>query len=191
MLVKTNNNIQGVIAANDNIAGAVIADLKAKGLKPIPLSGQDATAAGHAVHPRRLADGHGLQVRPGRGERRGGGRGRPGQGQDAEDQHDRLNGKIKEPTLALPVVWITKANYKRLFTDKFLKKSDVCVGDTRSTASTSASNRWRRLSGASTVASRSPDERNHATSPAPRHHQVLRVGPGADRRRLRGAATAR
>ena len=34
------------IAANDNIAGAVIADLKAKGLKPIPLSGQDATAQG-------------------------------------------------------------------------------------------------------------------------------------------------
>ena len=40
----------------------------------------------------------------------------------------RMNGKKKEPTLALPVVWITKANYKRLFTDKFLKKSDVCVG---------------------------------------------------------------
>jgi hypothetical protein len=26
------------------------------------------------------------------------------------------------------VVWITKSNYTRLFTDKFLKKSDVCVG---------------------------------------------------------------
>src|SRR5580692_4916219 len=46
MLVKTNNNIQGVLAANDNIAGAVIADLKQKGLKPIALSGQDATAQG-------------------------------------------------------------------------------------------------------------------------------------------------
>ena len=46
MLVKTNNNIQGVLAANDNIAGAVIADLKAKGLKPVPISGQDATAQG-------------------------------------------------------------------------------------------------------------------------------------------------
>ena len=46
MLVQTNNNIQGVIAANDNIAGAVVATLKAKGLKPIPLSGQDATVQG-------------------------------------------------------------------------------------------------------------------------------------------------
>ena len=40
----------------------------------------------------------------------------------------RKNGSKSEPTLALPVVWITKANYKRLFTDKFLKKSDVCIG---------------------------------------------------------------
>src|SRR5437868_3277767 len=46
MLVKTSNNIQGIIAANDNIAGAVVADLKAKHLKPIPLSGQDTTAQG-------------------------------------------------------------------------------------------------------------------------------------------------
>ena len=46
MLVKTSNNIQGVLAANDNIAGAVIADLKAKHLKPIPLSGQDASVQG-------------------------------------------------------------------------------------------------------------------------------------------------
>jgi D-xylose transport system substrate-binding protein len=46
MLVKTNNNIQGILAANDNIAGAVVADLKAKGLKPLPLSGQDASVQG-------------------------------------------------------------------------------------------------------------------------------------------------
>ncbi len=46
MLVKTNNNIQGVLAANDNIAGAVVADLKAKHLKPLPLSGQDASVQG-------------------------------------------------------------------------------------------------------------------------------------------------
>jgi hypothetical protein len=26
------------------------------------------------------------------------------------------------------VIWITKHNYTRLFTDKFLKKTDVCVG---------------------------------------------------------------
>ena len=76
MLVKTNNKIDGVIAANDNIAGAVIADLKAKGLKPIPLSGQDATAQGVQYILAGWQTRHGLQVRPDRGERRGGGRGR-------------------------------------------------------------------------------------------------------------------
>ena len=35
-----------MLAANDNIAGAVVADLKAKGLKPLPLSGQDASVQG-------------------------------------------------------------------------------------------------------------------------------------------------
>ena len=41
----------------------------------------------------------------------------------------RKNGSKKEPTVALPVVSITKANYTRLFTDGFLKKSQVCVGE--------------------------------------------------------------
>src|SRR3989449_2558930 len=46
MLLKTNNKIDGAVAANDNIAGAGIAALKAKKLKPIALSGQDATVQG-------------------------------------------------------------------------------------------------------------------------------------------------
>ncbi len=43
----------------------------------------------------------------------------------------RKNGSKKEPTVQLPVVSITKANYTRLFKDKFLKKSDVCIGELR------------------------------------------------------------
>ena len=41
----------------------------------------------------------------------------------------RKNGSKKEPTVQIPVVSITKKNYTRLFKDKFLKKSDVCVGE--------------------------------------------------------------
>ena len=41
----------------------------------------------------------------------------------------RLNGKKKEATITLPVTWITKTNYTQLFTQGFLKKSEVCVGD--------------------------------------------------------------
>ena len=65
MLVKTSNNIQGIIAANDNIAGAVIADLKAKHLQADPAERPGCIGSGRSVHPRRLADRNGLQVRAG------------------------------------------------------------------------------------------------------------------------------
>ncbi len=130
MLLKTNNKIDGAIAANDNIAGAVVAALKAKKLKPIALSGQDGTVQGvqniisgwqsmtvykpvpleaNAVAAAAVALLKGKKV--------------PGV------NGFRKNGSKKEPTVALKVISITKANYTRLFTDKFLKKSDVCVGE--------------------------------------------------------------
>jgi D-xylose transport system substrate-binding protein len=46
MLQKTNNKIQGVDAANDGLANAVISAVKARKLKPIPVTGQDATLEG-------------------------------------------------------------------------------------------------------------------------------------------------
>src|SRR5436309_12535521 len=46
MLIKTGNKIDGVAAANDGIANAVVVALKAHKLNPIPLSGQDATTQG-------------------------------------------------------------------------------------------------------------------------------------------------
>ena len=46
MLVKTSNKIDAVAAANDGLANAVVVALKARKLKPIALSGQDATAQG-------------------------------------------------------------------------------------------------------------------------------------------------
>jgi D-xylose transport system substrate-binding protein len=128
MLVRTNSNIQAVMAANDNIAGAVVADLKAKGLPPIPLSGQDATAQGvqyilagwqtgtvykyvplevNAATSAAIALLHGTKP---------------------HTNTTRPNGSKQEPTETLPVEWITKANYTQLFTQGFLKKSEVCIG---------------------------------------------------------------
>ena len=46
MLVQTSNKIDAVAAANDGLANAVVVALKARKLKPIPLSGQDATEQG-------------------------------------------------------------------------------------------------------------------------------------------------
>jgi D-xylose transport system substrate-binding protein len=49
-------------------------------------------------------------------------------GQKPKSNSTRPNGSKKQPTLVIPVVSITKANYTRLFKDKFLKRSDVCSG---------------------------------------------------------------
>jgi len=128
MLLKTHNKIKGIIAANDNIAGAVIAREKAHHLKKTPLSGQDATAAGvqyilagwqtgtvykkvsleaNAAAAAAIALLH--HKKP-------------------ETNGFRMNQGKKEPTLTLPVTWITKKNYKTLFTQHWLKKSEVCIG---------------------------------------------------------------
>ena len=130
MLLKTGNKIDGAIAANDNIAGAVVAILKAKHLEPIPLSGQDATPAGvqniisgwqtmtvYKYVPNEANAAAAAAVAILKHKKIPGVNG------------FRKNGSKKEPTVALPVVSITKANYTRLFKDKFLKKSDVCVGE--------------------------------------------------------------
>jgi D-xylose transport system substrate-binding protein len=130
MLLKTNNKIDGAIAANDNIAGAVVASLKAHHLKPIALSGQDATVQGvqniisgwqtmtvYKYVPSEVnATVKAIK---------------------AMLKHKKIpgingfrkNGNLKEPTVALPIVSITKKNYTRLFRDKFLKRSDVCIGE--------------------------------------------------------------
>jgi D-xylose transport system substrate-binding protein len=130
MLLRTSNKIDGAVAANDSIAGAVIAALKAKKLKPIALSGQDATVQGvqniisgwqsmtvYKYVPIEVNAAVKAVVAMLAHKKVPGVNG------------FRKNGSKKEPTVLLPVVSITKANYTRLFTDKFLKKSDVCVGE--------------------------------------------------------------
>jgi len=130
MLLKTNNKIDGAIAANDNIAGAVVASLKAKHLKPIALSGQDATVQGVQNIISGWQTNTVYKYVPNEANA-------AAKAAVALLKHKKIpgvngfrkNGAKKEPTVALPVVSITKANYTRLFKDKFLKKSDVCVGD--------------------------------------------------------------
>ena len=130
MLLKTNNKIDGAVAANDNIAGAVVAALKAKKLKPIALSGQDATVQGvqniiSGWQSMTVYKYVPLEVNA------------AAKAVVALLAHKKVpgingfrkNGSKKEPTVQIPVVSITKANYTRLFKDKFLKKSDVCIGE--------------------------------------------------------------
>jgi len=125
MLAQNSNKINGVLAANDGLAGAVVASLKAHGLKPIPLTGQDATPTGvqfilagwqtgtvyksvrkeaNAAAAAAVALIKGKKV--------------PG-----------VNGSVSgTKSVLLTPVWITKANYKLLFKDGFVKRSQVCIG---------------------------------------------------------------
>jgi len=128
MLVQTTNKIDAAIAANDNIAGAVIAQLKAKHLKPIPLSGQDATAQGVQYILAGWQTGTVFKYVPLETKAAAQAAIALLKGKKPKANTFRMNGSKKEPTITEPVEWITKKNYTRLFKLGFLKKSDVCVG---------------------------------------------------------------
>ena len=97
-------------------------------LKPIPISGQDATPQGIQYILAGWQSGTVYKYVPDEANAAAAAAVALLKGTTPKTNGFRLNGKAKEPTLALPVVWITKANYTRLFTDKFLKKSQVCIG---------------------------------------------------------------
>jgi D-xylose transport system substrate-binding protein len=128
ILARNGNKVDASIAANDGLAGAVIASLKAHGLKPIPLTGQDATPTG--VQFILAGWQSGTVYKSVRAEANAAaaaavaivkGRKVPG-----------VNGKVSgTPSILLKPVWITKRNYKLLFKEGFLKRSQVCVGQYR------------------------------------------------------------
>ena len=128
MLVKTGNKIDAVAAANDGLANSVVADLKAHGLKPIPLSGQDATAQGFQniisgwqtmtvwKDTRVLAKAAAAAAVS------------LLNGTTPKTTGTVPNGTKKEPAFIIPPVSLTKANWKKIYTSGFLKKSDICTG---------------------------------------------------------------
>lgn len=128
MLVQTNNNIQGVVAANDNIAGAVVATLKAKGLNPLPLSGQDATVQGVQNIISGWQSNTVYKYVPDEANAAAAAAIALYKGKKPPSNGTRPNGKRKQLAYLIPVISITKANYTRLFKDRFLKRSDVCSG---------------------------------------------------------------
>jgi D-xylose transport system substrate-binding protein len=124
MLARNGNKIDGVLAANDGLAGAVVASLVAHKLSPVALTGQDATPTGlqfilagwqsgtvyKAIKPEAIAAAQAaINIVQGKAV--------------------KTNGTVSgTPSILLTPQWLTKSNYKVLFTDRFLKKSQVCVG---------------------------------------------------------------
>jgi D-xylose transport system substrate-binding protein len=125
MLARNGNKIDGVLAANDGLAGAVVASLKAHGLKSVPLTGQDATPTG--VQYILAGWQTGTVYKSVRLEAK-----TAANVAIALIKHKKVPGKITKlqgtKSILLTPVWITKANYTLLFKEGFLKKSQVCVG---------------------------------------------------------------
>jgi D-xylose transport system substrate-binding protein len=124
MLTANGNKIDGVLSANDGIAGAVVATLQHQGLKPIPLTGQDATPTGLQY----ILSGwqSGTVYKSVKKEA-------AAAAQAAIDivkgKPVKTNGAVSgTKSILLTPIWVTKHNYKLLFKDGFLKKSQVCVG---------------------------------------------------------------
>ncbi len=131
MLQKTSNKIDGVLAANDGLGNSAISALKARKLKQIPVTGQDATPQGiqnilsgdqcmtvyKAVKKEADAASQ-LAIALSKGTA-------PAAG--------LVNGKTNDTARDVPSVLltpepITKDNIKVVFDDGFLKKDEVCAG---------------------------------------------------------------
>ena len=124
MLARNSNNINGVLAANDGLAGAVVSTLQSKGLKPVALTGQDATPTGlqyilagwqtgtvYKSVKKEATAAAAVAIKMIKGGT------------------VKTNGKVSgTPSVLLTPQWVNKSNYKVLFTDGFVKKTAVCVG---------------------------------------------------------------
>jgi len=128
MLVKTGNKIDAVAAANDGLANAVVVALKAHGLKPVPLSGQDATPQG----VQNIISGWQTMTvwKDTRVLAKAAARAaiQLVKGQTLTTTGTVKNGSKREPAFIIAPVSITKANWKVLYTSGFMKKSDICNG---------------------------------------------------------------
>jgi D-xylose transport system substrate-binding protein len=125
ILARNGNKIDASIAANDGLAGAVIASLKAHGLKAIPLTGQDATPTG--VQFILAGWQSGTVYKSVRKEANAAAA--AAIALIKKKKVPGVNGKTSgTPSILLTPVWITKKNYTLLFKEGFLKKSQVCIG---------------------------------------------------------------
>jgi D-xylose transport system substrate-binding protein len=131
MLQKTNNKIDGVLAANDGLGNSAISALKARKLKQIPVTGQDATPQGiqnilsgdqcmtvYKAVKKEADAASKLAIALATGK---------------EPEAGLVNGKTNDtardvPSVLLTPEAITKDNIKVVFDDGFLKPSEVCVG---------------------------------------------------------------
>jgi len=127
-LTKLNNKVNGVLAANDGLAGASITALKAQHLAgKVPVTGQDATVAGLQ---NILLGYQGMTIyKPIANEANAAAQivHLMLQGKKFTSKKTTDNGAGKVPSVLLPVTTVTRANIKStVLKDGFVKKADLC-----------------------------------------------------------------
>ena len=131
MLQKANNKIDGVLAANDGLGNSAISALKARKLKQIPVTGQDATPPG--IQNILSGDQYMTVYKAVKKEADAAAKLAIALATGKEPPAGLVNGKTNDTARDVPSVLltpepITKDNIKVVFDDGFLKTSDVCVG---------------------------------------------------------------
>lgn len=128
-LTKLNNKVDGVLAANDGLAGASITALKAQHLAgKVPVTGQDATVAGLQ---NILLGLQGMTIyKPIAKEANAAASIVHGylHGQKFTSSKTTNNGSINVPSVLLPVTAVTKHNIKStVIKDGFVTKAQLCT----------------------------------------------------------------
>jgi D-xylose transport system substrate-binding protein len=130
MLASTGNKINAVDAANDGLGNAVVSALKARHLKPIPVTGQDATVQGiqniisgwqcitvYKPVPVEAAAAANLAISLIKG------------GKPVGVNSKVSDGKRLVPSALAQPIAVTKVNWDKPIKDGYLKRSDVCAGE--------------------------------------------------------------
>jgi D-xylose transport system substrate-binding protein len=130
MLQKTSNKIDGVLAANDGLGNSAISAIKARKLKQIPVTGQDATLQGvqnilqgdqcmsvYKATKKEADAASKLAIALLKGE-------------TPTEATDKVNNGQKDiPSVLLDPVPVTKDNVKDYLGEiDFPKKEEICAG---------------------------------------------------------------
>ncbi len=134
-LTANGGKVDGVLAANDGEAGAIITVLQKNGLNgKVPVTGQDATAAGlkpscPATSTRRCSSRRSWRPRPRPSWRWRWPRATPRSPTRSRRQnsHDPTGNRDVKSVLLTPES-ITKNNVKDVVTQGYVKASDICTG---------------------------------------------------------------
>jgi D-xylose transport system substrate-binding protein len=131
MLQKSSNKIDGVLAANDGLGNAAISAIKARKLKQIPVTGQDATAEG--IQNILAGDQCMTVYKAIKQEADAAAKLAIALAKKQQPPAGLVNGKSDDTSRQVPSVLlkpqaITKDNIDVVIKDGFLKKSDICAG---------------------------------------------------------------